>query len=177
MKAKTILTVVLSGFVLASIAYALVTGPLARTAGRGSGSDSGSVRGRTVAAELTSAADTAEDASHPSRKLVVYYFHGNVRCPTCRKFESLTDQVIRSHFSEALGRGTLQWRVVNVERTGNGHFVDDYQLYTKSVVISDMHNGKEQRWKNLEKIWELVGDDDSFIEYIHNEVAAYMDET
>jgi len=137
MKAKTILTVVLLVFVLASITYALVTGPFARTTRRDSDSNSGSIRGRTSAAvESTSAAGTVEDASHPSRKLVVYYFHGTARCPTCRKFESLTDEAIKGHFSEALGRGTLEWRVVNIERPGNEHFVDDYQLYTCLLYTS-----------------------------------------
>jgi hypothetical protein len=53
--------------------------------------------------------------------------------------------------------------------------VKDYQLYTKSVVLSDLAAGKELRWKNLPKVWELLNDEAGFVEYVQTETHAYLD--
>jgi plasmid maintenance system antidote protein VapI len=37
-----------------------------------------------------------------------------------------------------------------------------------------MINGKEQQWKNLQKVWELVHNEKAFKEYIHKEIKAYL---
>ena len=63
---------------------------------------------------------------------------------------------------------------VNVEVKGNEHFVKDYELYTKSVVLSETKNGKEVRWKNLDKVWTLLGDEAAFKKYVRDEVSAYL---
>lgn len=59
---------------------------------------------------------------------------------------------------------------------GNEHFIKDYELYTKSVVIVDTRNGKQIRWKNLEKVWELLYSKDAFIKYIEDELRSYQAE-
>jgi hypothetical protein len=38
------------------------------------------------------------------------------------------------------------------------------------VILSRVENGKETTWKNLEKIWELVGDKGAFVKYVQDEV-------
>ena len=48
------------------------------------------------------------------------------------------------------------------DEEGNYHFVKDYGLYTKSVIISEEIDGKEIRWKNLPKVWEYIGSEDKF---------------
>ena len=52
----------------------------------------------------------------------------------------------------------------------------DYQLYTKSVVLSLVKDGKEQKYENLPKIWEYVGDTDTFYTYIKTETDEYLAE-
>jgi len=52
--------------------------------------------------------------------------------------------------------------------------VKDYELYTKSVVLSETKNGKEVRWKNLDKVWTLLGDEAAFKKYVRDEVSAYL---
>ena len=65
-------------------------------------------------------------------------------------------------------------RVVNVEEKGNEHFVKDYQLFTKSVVLIDERNARPVAWKNLPKVWELLNDKDRFVSYIQRETRAYL---
>ena len=171
MKAKTIVAVLLMVFVVASIAYALLAGTFAGSGGPDADSNHGGVA--TGPDAVGGVEDAAQEASH---KVVVYYFHGNARCAKCMKFESLTDEVIENFFSEDRDAGILEWRVVNVEDPVNRHFVDDYRLYTKSVVVSDVRDGEQQRFKNPDKIWDLVGSDTEFTEYVRDEIASYLDE-
>lgn len=120
------------------------------------------------------AADRLDAAPH---KVVAYYFHGNVRCATCRRIESYTAQAIDSGFSADLQSGRLDWRVVNVDSSQNKHFIDDYQLYTRSVILVDLHQGQQTRWKNLDHVWRLTGNKPEFAKYVQNEVTAYLDTT
>lgn len=106
--------------------------------------------------------------------LVAYYFHGNFRCVSCRKIEEWTGKAVSEGFAKEIKSGRVQWRPVNVEVKGNEHFVKDYKLYTKSVVLSETKNGKEARWKNLDKVWTLLGDEAAFKKYVRDEVSAYL---
>ena len=109
-----------------------------------------------------------------NRMLVVYYFHGNARCPTCFKLENFAKSEVEADFSDAIKKGTLEWKTVNVEESGNEHFNNDYKLYTKSVIVSTMKDGKEISWKNLDRIWQIIHDETKYREYIKNEVAACL---
>ncbi len=126
---------------------------------------------------LVKAADSLKVPTSQAHRVVAYYFHGNQRCVTCRKLEAYTAEAIDSAFGNQLKAGTLEWHVVNTDSTGNEHFVQDYQLYTKAVILSAVDEGKQTRWKNLDKIWELVGDRDKFHTYIQNEVRMFIDST
>lgn len=108
-------------------------------------------------------------------KIVVYYFHGNARCPTCYKLENFAKSVVETDFANAIKDGKLEWRTVNVEEPGNEHFTNDYKLYTKSVIVSTRKDGRESSWKNLDQIWTLVGDQAQYMEYIRKEVRACLE--
>ena len=109
-------------------------------------------------------------------KVIVFYFHGNVRCSTCKRIERLTVETVTETFSDELENGLLELKIVNVEKPGNSHFIKKYQLYTRSVIISDVIKGSEKRWKNLHKVWELVRNEEAFKHYIQKEINAYLKE-
>jgi hypothetical protein len=110
----------------------------------------------------------------PETKIIVYYFYGAVRCPTCHKLEQYSKEAIESNFKNELLSGKLEFKAVNLEDRGNEHFVSDYQLYTKSLVISLVENGKEVKSKNLVKIWEYVGSKDKFFNYVTSEISGFL---
>ena len=114
----------------------------------------------------------AEQAS--TAKVIAYYFHGSFRCPTCHKLEQYSKEAIETNFKEALALDKLEFKVVNVEDKGNEHFVKDYQLYTKSLVISLSDNGKETKAKNLTKIWDYVGNKQKFFDYVTVEINNFL---
>jgi len=109
-----------------------------------------------------------------ARKIIVYYFHGKVRCYTCKRIEQLTKDAVSDFFADEIKKGLIALQVIDVDKDENSHFTKDYQLFTRSVVVSDMVNGKEKRWKNLQKVWELVRDEKAFKEYIKSEITAYL---
>jgi hypothetical protein len=162
MKAKTIVTIALLLFVGGSAAYLIATEVRTGLMSPATGSEAPEVEKQ--------AAEALEPTQSTASKVVVYYFHGTARCPTCRKFESYTIEALQDAFAEQLNDGCLQWQMVNVEQPGNEHFVKDYQLYTKSIVIVKTKDGKPAGYKNLKEIWELVRHKPAFVEYIQDEV-------
>ena len=155
MKSKTITTVLLLSFVLGSVAYLVGQDLKQRSAGI--------------------SADQAAQANIIPHKVIAYYFHSDVRCPSCLKIEKYSREAIETKFAGALEDGILEWKLVNTDKPENSHFIGDYQLFTKSLVIVDFVEGKQVQWKNLEKVWDLLGDKDAFTKYVQNEVKAYLE--
>jgi hypothetical protein len=116
----------------------------------------------------------AEDKS--AAKVTAYYFHGTARCPTCYKLEQYSKEAIETNFKDALASGKLEFKVVNVEDKGNEHYGREYQLYTKSLILSLVKDGKQIKWINLDKIWEYVGNKQRFIDYVKSGVAELLKE-
>jgi len=108
--------------------------------------------------------------------VVAYYFHTTKRCPSCRKIEAYSQLAVETGFPGDLASGRLQWRIVNIEEKGNEHFIKDYQLYTKSLILSEIRAGREVRWTNLARVWELLGDEPAFVAYVQKETHAFLDE-
>jgi len=129
-----------------------------------------------ICGNLTLPASAEVDAPAKGAHIVAYYFHGSFRCPTCKKLEQYSKEAITSNFKDELASGKLEFKVVNVEDKGNEHYTGDYQLFTKSLVLSKVVDGKEASWKNLDKIWDLVGDKDRFVGYVKDEVTGFLKE-
>jgi hypothetical protein len=101
----------------------------------------------------------------------VYYFHGTTRCATCKTIEAYAHETVASAFAPELKAGSLEWTVVNVDEPANQHFMRDFQLYTRSVVVVDAKDPK--RFKVLDKVWQLVGDKAAFQKYVEQEIRAF----
>jgi len=116
-------------------------------------------------------------ADKPSvEKVYAYYFHGSMRCATCYKLEQYSKEAIENNFKFELASGKFEFKVINIEEKSNAHFVNDYQLYTKALVLSLVKDGKEAKSRNLNRIWELVGNKDKFVEYIKVELTNFLKE-
>jgi hypothetical protein len=125
-----------------------------------------------------SAADKAEGAatetSKPSHYLVATYFHTTMRCPTCHKIENYSAEAIQNNFAEELKNGILVWRVINVDEPEYKHYTKDYNLYSKHLIISEVKDGKEIRWKDLEDVWTNVRNEEKFDQYVVSEIKDWM---
>jgi hypothetical protein len=121
-------------------------------------------------------ADTKTEVKAPSEKFIVYYFMTTMRCPSCHKIETYTHATVTDKFAEEIKAGTMEWKMVNTDEAANEHFIKDYSLFTKSVIISKVVDGKEVSWKYLDKVWELLSNQDNFQKYIENEIRAFIKE-
>jgi hypothetical protein len=125
---------------------------------------------------LTASAADAKGEDTTGDHLVVYYFHGNFRCANCHKIENYTKETVEKYFSEQMRAGDIIYKTVNVEKKENAHFVGDYQLYTRSVVLSLVKGGKEVKYKNLTEIWECLGNKIKFEDYEKKEIKNFLKE-
>lgn len=97
--------------------------------------------------------------------LFVYYFHGNKRCMTCNRIEALTKEALQAKFAGQLADGKLIFRSVNLDEPPNEHFIKDFQLTARTVVMQK--NGKFERF---DEVWDLVGEPAKFTGYIQSGV-------
>ena len=132
--------------------------------------------GTTLSPPAAAAGETQTTATDADNAIVAYYFHGNKRCSTCRKLEAYSEEAITGGFTSELESGELEWRVVNTDEDGNAHFVTDFELVTKSVVLVEYRDGEVVRWKNLKLVWQLVGDQDGFLRYVRDETRDFLAE-
>lgn len=129
-----------------------------------------------VSADEESAEAVPEDTVKADPEVIAYYFHTTYRCASCKKIEAYSAEAIETGFAEELENGTLKFESINIDEPDNEHFAKDYQLYTKSVIVCDMEDGKQTEWKNLTKVWELIRDKDEFVKYVQDEISAYLKE-
>ena len=170
MKTKSLVTVALLVFVVVAVIFLIVketrtSEGIASPMRTGLKADSGSKEAPLI-----------PDASSPewNRKVVAYYFHGRVRCVSCVKIEKLSRKAITEGFPKELKNDRLAFREVNVEEPGNRHFIDDYRLTSQSLVIVEYRDGWQVRWKNLEKVWTLLGSEKEFLPYVKEGVSSYL---
>jgi hypothetical protein len=121
-------------------------------------------------------AETQSNTIMPQANVdIVYYFMTTQRCANCMKIETWTKEAVEKGFPEPLKSGKMVWRMVNLDESANNHFIKDYGLFTKSVVLVKMREGKQAEWKNLDRVWELLTDQAAFQKYIADEVKQFVE--
>jgi hypothetical protein len=170
MKPKTVIAVILLLFVAASVVRLAVGDSRARTEISRENDDA------TVPVVTISSSEYVSKPEEAQRRVIVYYFHGTARCLTCRTIEQYAHEALETGFPRELQSGTIEWHAVNVEEPQHQHFISDYQLHTRSLVLAEMEGETQVRWKNLDRIWELVSSKDAFVTYVQSETRAYLGE-
>lgn len=117
----------------------------------------------------------ATPSDQAQARYIVYYFHTTGRCATCIRIEKLAQAVVQNEFPQLTAAGKLQFRSVDVQDPVHRHFIRDYRLVTKSVVLVEEQEGRPVRWKNLSRIWELVWYQERYQNYVRAELAAFME--
>ncbi len=100
---------------------------------------------------------------------VVYYFYTNTRCSSCKTIEAYTREAVEKNFTSGYKGWTVAFKGVNVDEEPGKHFVQDYWLNSKSVVVQKFSGDTALKWVKLEKVWQLLGDKEAFIEYVTGE--------
>ncbi len=167
MKARAAVTILLILFVAVSVTYLIYRETSTRS---------------TVGTPVTGdGSDPAPVASairdfNSGDKIIAYYFHGTTRCATCRTIEAYAEEAIRTGYPNELATGKMEWHAVNVEEPANEHFVQDFNLVTRSVVLVHVEDGVRKEWRNLDKVWSLVRNREAFFNYMYENANTFIGE-
>ncbi|MDP3851086.1 MAG: nitrophenyl compound nitroreductase subunit ArsF family protein [Luteolibacter sp.] len=107
-------------------------------------------------------------------QVIMTYFISGTLCKSCQKIEALTKETAKKDFAEALAGGKLVFRVIDTGEPGYQHFIKDYQLTSKTVILSHRKDGKETEWKDMAKVWELLDDAPGFHAYLGEQIRNYL---
>lgn len=143
---------------------ALIAG-LARQRGGGSPGSCCSAVTRVPASE----AATPAKADVASQVVTVYYFHGTNRCRTCNRIEELARAAVQEKYSAQMSDGKLVFESVNLDEANHEHFVSDFQLTMRTVVVT-----KGSRFERLDQVWQLVRDEATFRDYVTQKVGEFL---
>lgn len=152
---KTLIGALLLVFVVASVVYMAVKEPR-RDAGD-------ATPGRRL---------PAVEGVEPD--VIVYFFYNDIRCDVCLRLEDYAVEALKTHFSDELASGAIQWRMLSMDDHENEHFLIDFELYSKSVVLVELEDAERVRFKNLEDIWDLVYDKPAYLEYMRTNVLDFL---
>ncbi|GIV20821.1 MAG: hypothetical protein KatS3mg023_2572 [Armatimonadota bacterium] len=127
-----------------------------------------------TSASQSSAQTAAIQIPSQGKHVVLYYFHTTFRCASCLTIEKTVRQVLSEQFQKQIDDGLLQFDTVDVENPQNRHYIEDYKLYSKSLVLVEYQDGKEVRHKNLEGIWQQTSLE-GLRDYIAQEISAFLE--
>lgn len=109
--------------------------------------------------------------------VTVINFHGEKRCRTCISIGNLARKTLDEDFAEEEKAGMVHWAHTNFDEAANAHFVKDYGLVSSSVVVTLWKGGKEVKWKELDAVWDHVGDEPTFRAYLAKGIRELLDKS
>jgi hypothetical protein len=123
---------------------------------------------------ITAGSAVPAESQTVSNGLMVYYFHGNTRCVTCRAIESQSYATVQSDFAPQLKSGELAWKILNYEQPAGAELAKEFGVAMPMVVLARMKDGRIESWKRLDRVWALVGDKPAFAEYVRDEITQVL---
>lgn len=155
MKAKTLFSMLLLSFVAVSVLLAVrKVAPEAST---------DEARAATAGEAGIAATPVGLREKLTQAQFSAVYFHAPHRCPTCRKIESFSHEALTPEIES----GTLAWQIADYTSDDNTSLVDQFKVFTSTVVLVEVQEGKVVRWKNLEEVWDHTGDQADFTAFIN----------
>lgn len=167
--AKNILRFVLLAFVAVALVAVIMRGRAEGGGSAGQQQPSTMIAAGPSPAVGAPTAVAAPPATAP--RLVAFYFHGTKRCTSCNSIESLTREALRTETDAA----QVEIRPVNVDEASNAHYVADFALTMRTVVLAEESGGRVVRWMRLDECWERFRDPADFQDYIQRSLAAFRE--
>ena len=132
-----------------------------------------------VKSETKTPAKAVKPSGKPAaegKTAMVYYFYTNTRCSSCQTIEAYTREAVTTKLAAGYKGWKIEFKGVNVDDDANKHFVQDYWLNSKSVVVQKYAGEKPLKWGKLDKVWQLLGDKEAFMSYVADETRKLLDE-
>jgi thiol-disulfide isomerase/thioredoxin len=120
------------------------------------------------------AAGAAQAADAPQDRVIAMYFHRTERCPTCQKMGSYSEEAVQAAFADESKAGRVAFHFIDFEAEKNARYTKAYNISGPALVVAKISNNKVASYRNLEDIWDKVGDKPAFLRYVQENVKACL---
>ena len=84
--------------------------------------------------------DMKSNGSDIKNQVVLYYFHTDRRCKTCKKIEETASDLVNNYFADAVKSGKLSFKQLNIDRQENLAMSIEYEAAGSKLCIADYDN-------------------------------------
>ena len=78
-------------------------------------------------------------------RVLVYYFHGTHRCPTCLAIEANTKKMLDTDFAKELKEGIIRFQSINMDEEVNQKLAEAYEAAGSSLFVTRIEGKKKIR--------------------------------
>lgn len=171
---KTITNIALVLFIAAGITYAIVKEVKAKKAADEAAQLIKEQEATALQAQQAKVQETAVQPKTGKFRVVAYYLHSTGRCSNCFKIETWSKETMDKFFVKEQKSGKLVFKSLNIDEGENRHYIDDYKLTNKSLVLTLQKGGKEQKYEVLSGVWNNLQDQNAFYEYVKGKTLEYL---
>ena len=123
---------------------------------------------------VTLVTSAAQAADAPKDRVIAMYFHRTERCPTCQKMGSYSEEAVRAAFADEIKAGRVAFHFIDFEAEKNARYTKAYNISGPALIVAKISNNKVASYRNLEDIWDKVGDKPAFLRYVQESVKASL---
>lgn len=110
-------------------------------------------------------------------QVVVYYFHRKFDCQSCEVLEATLRPTLETAYADHFGTGRLAMCVINLDDPDNRHYLDQFEIFSSSVIIVKKKSGVISRYKNLDSIWDFYDNGEAISNLLQKEVSGFLSES
>ena len=128
--------------------------------------------------------------SLPKDRVEVYYLHNTFRCLSCNTIENLlkaaifggktenqkfkTEIEVKPIYKDQVDKKTITFQSVNIDKKENKHVLKDLKAEAKYPVLVLIKDNKVVKSKVLDDAWDLMSDNQKFIDYFQNNLNEFL---
>jgi hypothetical protein len=116
--------------------------------------------------------NSASAADAPADRVVAMYFHRTIRCPTCLRMGSYTEEAVKTKFADQLKDGKVEFHFVDFQDKKNEELTKGYKITGPALVVAKVEDNKVKEYKNLKDIWTKNTDKAEFMKYVQENILA-----
>lgn len=87
--------------------------------------------------------------------------------------ERFTQSTVTDGYADDCAKGTVRFLSLNTDDLVNAHFIDDFHLTMKLVVLAEERDGTVVRFAHLVRAWDELKDEAGFKAYIIDSLATF----
>ncbi len=108
--------------------------------------------------------------------VLILQFHRTQRCKFCLNMENHTKETLNTFFPDDIKDENIVFRTVDMELPRYKSLIKKYDLFTSTLVLVDVAEGKELRWKIVTEAWYLTNKKQKFIKMLESELLEFQED-